>query len=249
LFDEGLAHLNVAQLMGYTVVLLDEAADYLGRAWCILESVFADSATPSPLQILKGSTAVWADRENVESRFRELLRDRPHLIWRAILDTEVFRIQSPSKCMERLGLETTRPHDLSLVYQALRKLGAPKAVHIDQSELVTGCFPLPVTADGNSVVLSRVGWREVVRTLGTAEATTLDWSDCLDLDKAWLERDVNELSPPHLYWRLPERLGKAIGCARHATSRSLLVVRGRQPSYWNGCCGDATTWLRLLDDP
>jgi hypothetical protein len=191
-FEDGFTRLNDVQFLGHTAVLLDEVSEYLCRGWCVLESVFADSVVPSPLQILNGGAVARADRERTESHFRDVLRDRPHLIWRAILDTEVFRIQSPTECMERLALDTTRPEDLSFVYEALRKLHAPRAVHIDDSELVTGCFPLPVTADGNSVVLTCVGGRDIAQTPSRTETATLDWSECLDLETAWLNHGIDK---------------------------------------------------------
>ncbi len=43
LFRDGLAHLNHVQFIGATAILLDEIDEYLGRAWCVLEAITADS--------------------------------------------------------------------------------------------------------------------------------------------------------------------------------------------------------------
>jgi hypothetical protein len=98
--------------------------------------------------------------------------------------------------MKRLALETTRPQDLPFVYGKLRELHAPRAVHSDDGELVTGWFPLPVTADGNSVALTRVSGRDA-EAARPVETRTLDWTSCLDLEVAWVKQvaDKSALLP------------------------------------------------------
>src|SRR5260370_40989524 len=94
--------------------------------------------------LLVGSARPSARKGTVEHFFRMLLVDRPYMVWRGILDTEVFAVQTPYECMARLGLAATEAADIPLIYQQLRRLGPPRKIHNDDSELVTGVFPLPV---------------------------------------------------------------------------------------------------------
>ncbi|MDI1461617.1 hypothetical protein QEZ54_11590 [Catellatospora sp. KI3] len=142
-FEQGLRELRAYQLIGRTVVMLDDVDAHLASAWCTLEALVAD-AQHTGLHLLPGGP-VPAEAAEESARFlRDALADRPHLVWRALLDTEVFGLQDRVACMARLGLTATRPGDLPLVYQHLLTLGAPQGVHVDDAEVLTGVFPLPV---------------------------------------------------------------------------------------------------------
>jgi hypothetical protein len=191
-FEAGLRQLNRIQTLCHTSVLLDEVTDYLSRGWCLLEAVFADSVAPSPLQVLDGGTTVRPDRQEAEVVFRQVLRDRPHQVWRALLDTEVFAVQSPDECMARLGLATTRPQDVALVYSLMRALPAPTTIHMDGSELLTGCVPLPIQDDAVVLPCSEA---DVARTLEAMGS--LDWTACLTLQRdPAAETDGQPTLPP-----------------------------------------------------
>jgi hypothetical protein len=177
IFRDGLKHLNAIQLLGRTAILLDEAEDYLSRAWCTLEAVVADTAV-GVSDLLVGSRRVTTDEGSVEHDFDNLLEDRPHLIWRAVLDTEVFHVQTQAQCLSRLSLAVTDPTDIPFIYQELARLGAPRKVHIDDSEIVTGVLALPVV-DG-AVLIPKSTSRPAEAGRPSAEARgDLDWSDLL----------------------------------------------------------------------
>jgi len=130
LFRQGLQSLVPIQLLGHTIVLLDETEDYLSRGWCTLEALVADAKAVS-MELLIGSARKTARDGKAEHYFVTLLGDRPHIVWRAVLDTEVFRVQTEADCMERLGLKFTDPRDLPFIYQQLRNLAAPRKIHVD----------------------------------------------------------------------------------------------------------------------
>ncbi|GHJ44043.1 hypothetical protein Cs7R123_13850 [Catellatospora sp. TT07R-123] len=142
-FEQGLRELGAYQLIGRTVVMLDDVDAHLASAWCTLEALVAD-ANHTSMHLMPGGPQPAEAAEQAERFLREALADRPHLVWRALLDTEVFALQDPVTCMARLGLTTTRPGDLPLVYRHLLTLGAPPGVHVDDSEVVTGVLALPV---------------------------------------------------------------------------------------------------------
>jgi len=121
-----------------------------------LESVIGGEYLGGALHVLAGSEADSVAHTYQTSVFERLLTSRPHSIWRAVLDTEVFAVQTPDECMTRLALDTTRPEDRMIVYSQLRKLGPPRSVHNDGGEVLTGVLPLPVRA-GMPVILRRVG--------------------------------------------------------------------------------------------
>ena len=184
LFRDGLAHLNHVQVMGATAILLDEVDDYLGRAWCVLEAVTAESVAS-----LAGGTEVFQLAASRRSTNRSgkaehynaaLLRDCRHLMWRALLDTEVFACQTVERCMERLGLAVTDPADLRFVYEALRRMQVPDAP-TDDLEVVTGVFPLPFADDAASVYWRTRTGRRVAETPEPASTETLDWTQALRL--------------------------------------------------------------------
>ncbi|GAA3981582.1 hypothetical protein [Streptomyces plumbiresistens] len=177
-FEEGLRVLGAYQLVGRTVVLLDDADDYLGRAWCTLEVLTADSM-PHGYDVLVGAHRTTVVGGTTEHYLETLLQDRAHVVWRAVLDTEVFAVQSPEECLRRLRLATTEKADVPVVYDGLRRLGAPRKVHIDDSELITGTLPLPLAGDG-SVVVPLTASRPYEQRGPTATAG-LDWSGALSV--------------------------------------------------------------------
>ena len=172
-FEEGLTHLEIHQLLGRTAILLDDADDYLTRAWCTLEALTADAARTVDLLVGADRSTVVAGR--TEHHLDTLLRDRPHVVWRGLLDTEVFGVQTPAECLRRLDLAATDERDLPAIYRALCVLGMPAKIHIDESEILTGVFPLPLVEDG-TVFIPTSGDAVTTgahRELGRA---TLDWT-------------------------------------------------------------------------
>lgn len=155
-FEEGLRRLHHFQVLGRTVVLLDRAETYLTRAWCVFEGVVSDSLSVEEMDVLVGSERREAERTKAEDAFRALCADRPHLVWRALLDVEVFGRRTRLECMEKLELSTLRPQDREIVYGLLRGLPGPRKVHIDDAEVVTGVFPVVVPPDARrALVLAR----------------------------------------------------------------------------------------------
>jgi len=177
LFRQGLDSLVTCQMLGHTLILLDDAEDYLQRAWCTLEALVADH-WQRVLPVVGGPHGTSRHGE-VEIHFTDLMEDRPHLVWRALLDTEVFGVQTSMDCLRRLRLDATDPADLPFVYARLREQGAPTKIHIDPSELVTGVLPLPCTPDGGHAVAvlatDRRADEEVV------PIASLDWSGWVEL--------------------------------------------------------------------
>src|SRR5262245_3535238 len=176
LFRDGLEHLVAFQIVGRTAVVLEEAEDYLSRAWCTLEALVADST--GGYDLLVGSARRSAREGTTEHYFETLLLDRPHIVWRALLDTEVFRVQTPAECLARLNLEATDPDDLPYIYDRLRHLRAPANTHLDGSEVVTGAFPLPVV-EGGRFVVPRTSDRRIGRDDERSDPGTIDWTDAL----------------------------------------------------------------------
>ncbi|MCP2250131.1 hypothetical protein [Lentzea aerocolonigenes] len=172
-FDEGLTHLAVHQIIGRTAILLDDADDYLTRAWCTLEALTADSAQNFDLLVGADRSTVVAGR--TEHHLYTLLQDRPHVVWRALLDTEFFGVQTPDECLRRLELSATVPTDLPAVYAGLCRLGMPTKIHIDDTEVLTGVFPLPLVDGGRAVVLPASTARPADRPPAWSTAT-LDWT-------------------------------------------------------------------------
>ena len=181
LLAAGLHELVAFQLLGRTVVLLDETEDYLSRGWCTLEAIVADSELGGH-DLLVGSERRTAREGRTEFYFETLLEDRPHLVWRAMLDTEVFGTQSPEECLRRLSLRLTEQRDVTIVYDHLRTIRAPVKVHMDASELWTGVLPLPVAGNGFAI-MPRSGVRSTTGD-GRSPAGTLDWTAALRLGSA-----------------------------------------------------------------
>jgi hypothetical protein len=198
LFRQGLQYLNAIQVMGRTAIMLDEAEDYLSRGWCTLEAVAADSMQGVE-DLLVGSRRSTAAQGRVEYYFDLLLQDRPHLIWRALLDTEVFHLQTPAECLARLSLAVTDQNDVPFIYEGLVRLGAPTKIHIDPSEIVSGVFPLPAK-DGQVFIPQSAGRAYDGPQKTTGEVKDLDWKKALSLRgdqpprafvPAWLRRAPN----------------------------------------------------------
>lgn len=195
LFVKGLEELSAAQIIGRTAIMLDDADDYLSRAWCTLEALVADTFG-GVTDLLVGSARPSAAEGYVEHHFDTLLQDRPHVVWRAILDTELFGIQSTETCMQRLGLDVTDPNDLPFIYKRLSALTAPAKTHIDDSEIVTGTLPLPAFENGTVALCARQAGRSVFPSANPASRATLDWTQSLSLAKAWNRaEDSVEISP------------------------------------------------------
>jgi len=183
LFRQGLDALTACQILGITLVLLDDAEDYLTRAWCALEGLVADSV--HRIDTLVGSQRPTAVGGTVEEWFGNLLRDRPRIVWRALLDTEVFGVQDAQACFERLSLAVTDRDDLPFIYNWLRPLSYTDTVHTDESEIITGTLPLPALDDGR-VLAARPG--QAMRGPEPRPVGSLDWTDALTLKGAELAR-------------------------------------------------------------
>ncbi|WP_406731556.1 hypothetical protein [Streptomyces sp. NBC_01794] len=178
-FEFAMGHFGLLQALGRTAVLLDDADDYLSRAWCTLEVLTADAL--QNFDVLVGADRPTVVNGRTEHHLSMLLEDRPHVVWRAVLDTEVFRVQTPADCMRRLELAATDEADLPAIYQGLCRLGAPRKIHIDGSEVVTGTFPLPVVQHGRTIVLPTTTERLVGEPQPT-QTTTLDWASATSVD-------------------------------------------------------------------
>lgn len=198
-FEFAMGSFGLLQALGRTAVLLDDADDYLSRAWCTLEVLTADAL--QNFDVLVGSDRPTVMQGRTEHYLTMLLQDRPHVVWRAVLDTEVFRVQTPVDCMRRLELAATDEADLPAIYQGLRRLGAPRKIHIDGSEVVTGTFPLPVVQHEHTIVLPATTARLVDGPQPT-QTTTLDWAGATSLD--WIPAAEPLTTESHLVlepWR------------------------------------------------
>jgi hypothetical protein len=179
-FEWSVRHLELYQFLGRTAILLDEADDYLTRAWCTLEVLTADVA--GTFDVLVGAARPTVAKGATEHYLSMLVADRPHVVWRAVLDTEVFRVQTSAECMRRLELMTTEEPDLPIVSAALRRLGAPRKIHNDDSEVVTGTFPLPIVDRGRAVLLPMTSEWKTEPTQRLVGSSILDWTGALLLD-------------------------------------------------------------------
>jgi hypothetical protein len=184
LFRDGLRHLNVMQALGRTAILLDEAEDYLSRGWCSLEALVADTELGN-VDLLIGSARGTAAGGVTEHYFDMLMQDRPHLVWRAILDTELFRIQTPDQCLARLNLAVTEARDIPFIYDGLRMLRMPVKLHVDDSEIVTGAFPVPLIGETTIVVPTSSEYSVSRADDDPGTWQSLDWTDVLRLRTGW----------------------------------------------------------------
>jgi hypothetical protein len=200
LFKAGLQQLSAAQIVGRTAIMLDDADDYVSRAWCTLEALQADNVS-NTVDLIVGSARRTAPKGEVEFFFEALMQDRPHIVWRAVLDTEVFRIQPRDVTMARLGLNVTDRDDLPFIYQRLSSLQAPVRTHADDSEILTGVFPLVSLRNRNGIIRARSAGRTLTSGGAATESATLDWTGALSLASAWDPATASAADvPPFLEW-------------------------------------------------
>lgn len=204
-FREGLRQQELLQLLGRTAILLDEADDYLTRAWCTLEALVALGVIRNP-DVLVGSDRPTARSGVTEHYLEKLLNWRPHVVWRAVLDTEVFGVQTPTECLSRLELAATRDDDLPFIYSQLRRLRAPEDLHSDSSDLLTGALPVPLVDRGRAVLLPGRGGRQPDAEPSPQPTRTLDWTDVLQLEHAWPPAATTDAPVPSTV-ELSERTG------------------------------------------
>ncbi len=183
LVEEVLRRLTQIQMVGRTIVLLDEPEEYLARAWCTLEA-FSAGAELDLIHTTRRSAI--ADDE-VAAYFGDLLKDRPHIVRRALLDTLLFGKQTPEECFNRLGVAVGQRTDLPLVFDALVRASPPSAFHSDSSAVVTGTLPLPRRADGR-VVLPNNG--RLLEEIPDAEHATLYWLRSCELNADAIPSEV-----------------------------------------------------------
>lgn len=153
LFRRTLSRLSVIQASSRTLILLDDTRDYLGRAWCHYESSIATRISDAGLDVVSFDDAPLPGRESEPHDLIRLVLDRQEVVWRAVLDTDVFGRQSAEVCLRRLGLSMTDPNDLPYLYNALRAMGAPMNTRTGPGSLVTGAVPLPTVEAGESVLI------------------------------------------------------------------------------------------------
>ncbi len=151
-FQQGLRSLAATQLIGRTVILLDQPEAYLGRAWCTLEALSVN-ALGTGLDIVHAIHRPAELAADASSEFEDVAADRLHLVRRAVLDTILFQRQTPERCFERLGIAVTDPADIPLVFGHLARSSYTGSAHIDSSAVVTGTLPLPQAADGRVALL------------------------------------------------------------------------------------------------
>jgi hypothetical protein len=149
LFDQTLARLTWLQVSARTLILLDDVLDYLGRAWCNFEAGTATRMSGF-VDVISIDENPQAGRQTEPYDLMRLVRDRQQVAWRGVLDTEVFRVQSPETCMRRLGLAMSDPADLPYLYGTLRNAGRPVPAGVGPAGLVTGAMPLPTVEGGRS---------------------------------------------------------------------------------------------------
>ncbi|MEE1754592.1 hypothetical protein [Streptomyces sp. SP18CS02] len=211
LFERTMRGLPLLQTVARTLIVLDDTADYLSRAWCHLEASTALLTTFSDRPDVL-ATPHYRDRPDVPDpeALDSLLRDRRLVVWRGLLDTELFGFQTPAECLRRLGLSMTDPNDLDHIYDAL--LAAPPPLgRLAQEALVTGAFPLPDTGDRGFLAPSPeyrpsqpVGPAPRGRVLGS-----LDWREGIDARRAARARATSGVPS---YWSLPASGGSRPAC-------------------------------------
>jgi hypothetical protein len=191
-FQSGLRELSPIQMIGNTVVLIDLPEHYLSRAWCTLEAIGANVSNRD-LVLLHAEPRTTSIGAEVEQYFVSMMQDRPYVVRRAILDTFLFKIQTPQRCFERLGIALTEAADLVNVFDLLRQVCHTPGAHIDNSSVVTGCLPLAPQGDGD--VVMPVGSSRL-ELLEDAEGNprSLDWTQALTL----LESGTREIFPAHV---------------------------------------------------
>lgn len=150
-FQAGLRNLGPMQMMGNTVVLVDLPEHYLSRAWCTLEAIGANVSNQD-LVLLHAKPRTTAAGAEVEHYFVLMMKDRNHVVRRAVLDTFLFQVQTPQECFERLRIALTETTDLRNVFELMLEVSYTPGAHIDGSSVVTGCWPLAIRADGHVIL-------------------------------------------------------------------------------------------------
>lgn len=201
LFRKGLHDLLPTLLLGRTAILLDNVEDYISRAWCLYECLAADSL--SNMDLLAGSPLPpTLKTEDREIHFFNLIQFRPHIVWRAILDTEVFAVQSADTCMARLGLSATDPNDTLLIYEELKRLPGPTFATIDPSELITGVFPLPVVSGTKNFLIPRDLRKSLEYPRAVEKKITLDWTQVIRISTGWTSGQCDAAILPFLKYKI-----------------------------------------------
>ncbi|MGN7159394.1 hypothetical protein [Sphingomonas sp. SAFR-052] len=173
-----LERLSAVQVMGSTVIMLDDPFDYLSRAWCTLEAGISDGLIGQSY-LMAGTKEISTPQAADRSSFQNLMADRAHLIWRATLDTMVFGVQDGRTSIERLGLSMTKAEDADHVHRQLVELPAPQKVHVDSSELLTGALPV-----FRRQALSGPASQGTIDIATPIEPPlSLDWSGALQIDE------------------------------------------------------------------
>jgi hypothetical protein len=175
----GLRLLNAAQLLGRTVILLDEVEEYTRRAWCLLEAMTADRLAGT-FDVLSGMPETSDPAGSPYRHLSALLLDLPYLVWRAMLDAEVFHALTWQEALDRLEIAVTDPADLPYIYERLRAIPAPNRLHTLAGDLVTGAFPLPETAPG--FVATPTGAGRPTNAQAPEDRGTLPWDGILTLE-------------------------------------------------------------------
>ena len=177
-FRDGLRLLSTAQLLGLTVILLDDVEDYTRRAWCLLEAITAYRLA-GDYDVLSGLPENTDPLGGPYTHLSDLLLDLPQLVWRAMLDTELFRAIDWREAMTRLDISVTDPDDLPFIYDLLRAIPAPNRLHTLVGDLITGVFPLPQTSVGSALAPSKLG--ATVAEPPRERIAPLQWADVLNL--------------------------------------------------------------------
>ncbi|MFJ6615508.1 hypothetical protein ACIQPT_35115 [Streptomyces sp. NPDC091289] len=207
LFRSTLESLFLLQFAGRTLVLLDDVADYLSRAWCSLEAAtsLASTAGGRPDVLHTGGSARPAGPATDTESLRSLVIDRQLIIWRGLLDTEVFRKQTREECLRRLGLDMAEPGDLPYIYDRMLSFAVPNG-RLSRHALVTGVVPLPDMGEGKILIpmpdysgSQPVDGGRPVRAIGS-----LDGWGGLNL-RRYIEERQTDAGPPDMppYWRVP----------------------------------------------
>ncbi len=182
-FRRNLELLNALQHIGLTLILLDDPSEYLTRAWCTLEAVYADNETMPNWLTLVGASRPSVRSGKTEHYFNELLSDRPHILWRAILDTELHALNEPKDCMKKLGLAATQEEDLPFIYQKLAEMKMPVKIHLDDTEVITGIFPIPFSEEQQSHLIASYSGRQISfnESENINDIKSLDWTSILQI--------------------------------------------------------------------
>jgi hypothetical protein len=207
LFRKTLESLFLLQFAGRTLVLLDDVADYLGRAWCSLEAATALASTVGggPDVLHTGGSARPSGPTTDAESLLSLVNDRQLVIWRGLLDTEVFGRQTREECVRRLGLSMAEPGDLPYLYDRMLAFAVPNG-RMSRQALVTGVVPLPDMGEGEILIpmpdysgSQPVDGERPVRVIGS-----LDGWGGLNL-RGYIEERQADAGPPDVtpYWRFP----------------------------------------------